>query len=256
MLLDFKRRLNIHVVHEGSIDDDLQRYLCEIQSKLEQGWSFHSCDVEGCSWCLVVDGGMKPIRRLCHAKKATVFKFENTDGVVQTGCTSLPIVGKKWCKHHEPGTTPSICAQDLNPETLRKLHKSRKQVKSENVRDTVFNIQGIRGKRTLQDNTVQYLIKWEGYEESENTWEPSSNIPKFIQRYYNETGNQDLPQPRVRKVKTAGDQEFYLLHWDGQGGEPIPEFFPKTDFEIEGEDLEGEESQCNTKKHHGRQFYR
>lgn len=56
-------------------------------------------------------------------------------------------------------------------------------------------------------------------------------------------------------MKTAGDQEFYLLHWDGEGGVPAPEFFPKADFKVEGLAID-EDSECNTKKNHGRQFYR
>ena len=36
----------------------------------------------------------------------------------------------------------------------------------------VFNVEQIVGKRTMDDGQTEYLVKWLGFDDSENTWEP------------------------------------------------------------------------------------
>ena len=83
------------------------------------------------------------------------------------------------------------------------------------------------------------------------TWEPSENIPKFIRDHFEQTGRTSIPLPKISKIKKSGSQEFYLLQWDDDASKS---FVPKEDFEIKGQ--EEQTSTCNTKKHHGRLFYR
>jgi len=47
-----------------------------------------------------------------------------------------------------------------------------------------FDVEEILGKRTVNGRT-EYLIKWSGYDNSENTWEPTKhlNCPEIVARY-------------------------------------------------------------------------
>lgn len=46
---------------------------------------------------------------------------------------------------------------------------------SNNSTPEVFNVEKIVGKR-LNDSVVEYRVKWAGFDESDNTWEPISNL--------------------------------------------------------------------------------
>ena len=41
-------------------------------------------------------------------------------------------------------------------------------------------------KRLDSDGEVEYLVKWEGYPDSENTWEPESEISENCQQHIQE----------------------------------------------------------------------
>jgi len=42
-----------------------------------------------------------------------------------------------------------------------------------------FEVEEIRNKRTNKKGKTEYLIKWKGYPEQENTWEPADNLQCF-----------------------------------------------------------------------------
>ena len=43
------------------------------------------------------------------------------------------------------------------------------------IKNDVFNVEKILRKRVV-DGRTEYLLKWEGFSEKENTWEPKENI--------------------------------------------------------------------------------
>lgn len=45
------------------------------------------------------------------------------------------------------------------------------------VRENLFYVEAIIGQRMGDDGSQEYLVKWEGFDESESTWEPDENIP-------------------------------------------------------------------------------
>jgi len=59
----------------------------------------------------------------------------------------------------ESGDTKAL----KNPGPLRK-------------RDNVYEVEELRGKRHAAPGVIQYLVKWAGWSERDNTWEPPSNI--------------------------------------------------------------------------------
>lgn len=42
-----------------------------------------------------------------------------------------------------------------------------------------FEVEEIRDKRSGKRGKIEYLIKWKGYAELENTWEPAENLQCF-----------------------------------------------------------------------------
>jgi hypothetical protein len=46
-------------------------------------------------------------------------------------------------------------------------------------RGGIFVVEAILGKRKYRGRW-QYLVKWDGYDESENTWEPSSSLQHLV----------------------------------------------------------------------------
>lgn len=61
---------------------------------------------------------------------------------------------------------------------------SKRFKKSKKPNEEVFSVEKITQKK-IQDGKVFYLLKWHGYPESENTWEPEENLscPDLIERY-------------------------------------------------------------------------
>ena len=104
----------------------------------------------------------------------------------------------------------------------------------------LLEILGVRHK----GKNLEYNIKWEDYEDS--TWEPSTNIPKFIRDYYESTGNGKVPTPRVKEVKKVGSVSQYELVWSNDTD--LPFWDPEKHVLIEPTDVEvGQDRVCNTR---------
>lgn len=56
-----------------------------------------------------------------------------------------------------------------------------------------YEVEKIKGSKTIKKQKY-YLVKWKGYSEKENTWEPQRNFstnPKIIEEYENEIKNKE-----------------------------------------------------------------
>ena len=88
--------------------------------------------------------------------------------------------------------------------------------------------------------------KWENY--NETTLEPQENIPKIFTNYYDRTGNEKIPEPRIKHTKKVGSTKYHLLCWDSDNV-----YWEKDKaFSLEGQETvnEAEGFKCQTQKVH------
>lgn len=81
--------------------------------------------------------------------------------------------------------------------------------------DRIFTAEYIAKKR-LKNNRVEYLVKWKGYAEKYNTWEPESNIldPMLIDSFNNGSG-------RPRKNKKGAARRKIMAASTSNSSKPI-----------------------------------
>ena len=56
--------------------------------------------------------------------------------------------------------------------SLRRRKKGKKKKKSE----AEYEVESVVSKRETIEGKVEYLVKWKGYDVSDNTWEPVENL--------------------------------------------------------------------------------
>ncbi len=63
----------------------------------------------------------------------------------------------------------------------------------------------VNHRRHGRSRTLQYFVKWKGYPESDNTWEPAQNIhaPDLLKRYHQRYPLQDKREKRPRKKASS-----------------------------------------------------
>lgn len=81
-----------------------------------------------------------------------------------------------------------------------------------------YEVEKIVGKRIYKKH-VQYLVKWKGYSENENTWEPKShllNCSKLIKLYEEEQKKKREREKSKFIYKlppTADESEITIIHY-------------------------------------------
>lgn len=66
------------------------------------------------------------------------------------------------------------------PKRKKFVHKKSKANKSD-----IFPVECLIDKRVTEKNEVEYLVSWQGYSPSHNSWEPEINISPALIREYN-----------------------------------------------------------------------
>ena len=88
-----------------------------------------------------------------------------------------------------------------------------------------------------------YHIKWENYDET--TWEPAENIPKVFRDYFDRTGRQDLPTPRIKHTKKIGNTKYHLLSWE----DGTNTWAEEEEFQFKGSsEIQADNFSCQTRK--------
>ena len=87
----------------------------------------------------------------------------------------------------------------------------------------------------------KYERKWENY--SKTTWEPEENIPAVFRNYYKKTGQEIIPQPRIKHTKKVGSKVYHLLSWDTE----TQYWEEETAFSLDGMPSDTSEFHCQTR---------
>ena len=87
------------------------------------------------------------------------------------------------------------------PKATKKSKKARKAIEEE-----VYSVERIINKK-ITNNKVYYYLKWHGYPESENTWEPEENLncPNLIKEF---EANFLAEQPAEAKSESKSTEDI------------------------------------------------
>lgn len=72
-----------------------------------------------------------------------------------------------------------------------------------------YIVEAIRSKRKTKAGTFEYFIKWAGYPESENTWEPLENLkcPELITKFNEQEANERRRKKAEKVAHAAATQQ-------------------------------------------------
>ena len=251
-LIEISQRYGLSTTFNPVIEVSITACLPILKISHREYWTTqHKCDAAGCGTCLVIDGGMKPHRKVCAAKMSGVKIFEKSGIKTVTGCTKIPAPKNKFCQDHKNEETPCILGNKVQKTTRESLRNYRKKTSKNKTApgDNVFTVECILDSKIKQGKKC-YLVKWSEFPEAQSTWELESSIPLFIRKYYEKKENlgKILPNPLIKRSKKVGkDTIFHFLSWDGEsGGTWIDE---NLFIQDEINNLENiESSKCNTRK--------
>ena len=119
---------------------------------------------------------------------------------------------------------PQTLDVDLPSQETTQTPQSKQTSKSKKKKSReVYNVETL-----LEVKGNKYLVKWEGYSEADNTWEPTSSIPKHILKFYEEDKSrfgqpapdaEDVAEEEVFEVdkilekRVKGKRTEYLVKW-------------------------------------------
>jgi chromobox protein 1 len=76
--------------------------------------------------------------------------------------------------------------------------------------DDIYVVEKILDKRIVENNQVEYFIKWFGYDEDDATWEPEENVfcKDLIEQY---ESNKKLQENAVSRISF---EMFYSIYFN------------------------------------------
>lgn len=91
---------------------------------------------------------------------------------------------------------------------------------NDNEPNEFYEVEAIRDKRILAHGELEYKIKWSGYGEPENTWEPISNLQSCIKMVH------DFDEHYDKKKKMARRSEQGQSNHNNGNGHVHPQMNP------------------------------
>lgn len=104
---------------------------------------------------------------------------------------------------------------ELNENILKREEEKLKAMNQAKKANNEYEVEAIINKRTIKGKT-KYLIRWKGFEESDDTWEPEEtlNCPDLIRAFNKKKGNKKeaikikkSPKKRKRLADYNSDEE-------------------------------------------------
>merc|ERR1719370_2487260 len=105
---------------------------------------------------------------------------------------------------------------DVEVDAKEKPRKKKKKGKKKKKAEAEYEVESVVSKRGTEEGKVEYLVKWKGYDASDNTWEPVENLEssqELIDEFEGRTENaaveedvKDSTEKMERKVD-AKEQE-------------------------------------------------
>ena len=93
-------------------------------------------------------------------------------------------------------------AKRIPKAELERIRASRINVKSVNLHeDTILVITGITGRKKVKKG-CKFKVHWQNY--NHESWVAAEIVPQVFWDYYINTGNVDIPAPRIKATKKHG----------------------------------------------------
>ena len=147
-------------------------------------------------------------------------------------------------------TTEKVAAEEKAEEPKAEGESEGEEEDAEYKVEAILEVKKVRGK-------PQYLIKWEGYEDDENSWEPEENLdcqdlldafkatPAYLDKFGGGSGGAEVSKgdavkaPAKKKQKTSVDDDYVEAYKeDPEDDEPESD----QDDEEWGEEEDGSDS--------------
>ena len=77
------------------------------------------------------------------------------------------------------------------------------------IRENLYDVEAIVGERIGDSGEQLYLVKWEGYDDEESTWEPEDNIPGHFVSDWNES---KVQSDEMDLDESDGEDESDTIH--------------------------------------------
>lgn len=125
--------------------------------------------------------------------------------------------------------------EDRKPANKRRLSKAQQEIEivdddededgdDDEAGEDEYEVEAVRSHRPLKGAeawNMEYLIKWKGWRESDNTWEPESNLPQeMVNDYWKKQPSKSQPkkfeQIQKRKAAESDDGEVEEIDMDSE----------------------------------------